>query len=332
MIVFSENGCIEASLPGDDASDFVDALKDALVAIGWAYVSTVTGGHKLEATSRQDLQARLTLVGTTFSGNPVAAMTMMSQDETAVGATFRLRMAADQTYKLLANECQAFVWLPSYSDDDFAGNWDHNWACGIPYVMQTEVNTVPIAGECGVIDNDAVLTEDCWWSCGGGGTSTSAPTTFRWTLTTHKFTSSASWNYNIAAGFGNAHVPRIFPTRHGMTTIGASHDKTQWVNGDPLYLDPYIGWGDALGNHARLRGQLYDAFLASCDQPLEDEVQTMEPQFGGGDDVPVNWINYTHSKLVGTTGEQGSYNGSLYLRRGPVVLTGGAKRNYLYHG
>jgi len=329
VIVFSDSGCVEASLPGDDASDCVDALMDALVAIGWTYVSSVTGGHKLEATSKQDLQARLTVA---TDGSTKVKLTMMSADETAVGQTFRLKIAASQTYKVIANECQAFIWLPGYSDEDFAGNWDHNWAAGIPYVMQTEVNLAPIAGECGVIDNDAVMTEDCWWSCGGGGASTTAGATFRWTLTTGRFTGSASWNYNVTAGFGSAHTPRIFPTRHAQVGgIGASHDPTRWADGDPLYLDPYIGWGDTVGGHARFRGQLYDAFLASCDQPLEDEVQTDEPKIGGGD-APVNWINYTHAALTGPLNEGGSYNGSLYLRRGPVVLTGGGKRNYLYHG
>lgn len=316
MIVFSDGQIVEELFDGSNKTTCVEELADILAAAGWNNLGAITGGYKFELTSRQGLQARCTLVASDFgAGEHGAALTMMSADESAVGATFRLKCAPDQTFKAIANECQLFAWLPGYSDDAFNTNYNHNYACGIPFVFPSELEEEPTAGECGIIDNAEIVTRDLWWACGGSGTAFQ-PATFRWSLTTSKFTSTASWNYGVIGGTGAAQSVRIFPTRHARSTLGVSVDYTRWANGDPIYLDPLIGWGDAAGNPAKFRGQIYDAFLASYDQPLEDTLTTGEPNEEGGL-TSVNWLNYTHSNLMSgaSTNEYGSYNGSLYLRR-----------------
>ena len=309
MIVFSDGQIIEESFDGTSKTAFVEELADLLDAAGWNRLGTVTGGYKYELTSRQGLQARCTIAA--HATDPNVALTMMSADESVVADPFRIVIAADQAFKCWANECQMFVWLPGYSDDAFSGNYHHNWACGIPYVFGAELSAEPTEGECGIIDTAEIVTQELWWACGSPG-SGAAPQTFRWTLTTNRFNSQASWNPGEINGAASA--VRIFQTRHGRVTLGLSRDYTRWANGDPIYLDPLIGWGDATGGPAKFRGQIYDAFLASFDQPLEDVVTTSEPNADGGF-TAVTWINYTHSKSASASNESGSYNGSLYLRR-----------------
>jgi len=327
VIVFSEGPIAEELIAADDNETFVGEVAAVLASVGWEVIGAVGSGLKLEATSPQGLKARCTLTyANNGIGRPVAKLTMMSADESVIATPCHVLMFADQSYRVWANQCQMFVSLPGYADNIYDSSYDTNFACGIPHVFATELGAEVVEGECGIMDNAEIVTEELWWTCGGGGVSGTAPATFRWSLTCDRSTGKASWNHTLLGGFGNAHTLRIFPTRHGAVASGRpSRDYTRWADGEPIFLDPYVGWGDSAGNPAKFRGQLYDAFLASFDQPLDDIRTTEEPAAGGGT-MAVQWRNYTHSQADMTYSERGSYNGSLYLRRpgGEVIC------NYAY--
>jgi hypothetical protein len=306
-IAFSNAPIIDDLITGTSAAGFVAALDALLVSAGWDRIATLADGFKYRITSPQGLIARVTVEESGFAG--FVNVHMLDDTEAITSQLFDLFCTTGREYRVTAGVCQMFLALPGVSDDQHASQHYHSLACGIPYIAEGELGEI-LTDECAVHTNSDETTE-AWWIEGNGA---GGVDNFRYSLICRKWSACRNGSLVESSNFNTAARLRIFPLRHPYGPFNPSAQKTQWCNGEPLFIDPCIGWGDTAGNPARVRGQVYDAMLASYDHALDAELETSEP--AGETFASVFWRNYTHFKGSMTAGEPHSYHGSLYLRTG----------------
>ena len=97
-------------------------------------------------------------------------------------------------------------------------------------------------------------------------------------------------------------------------------------------MEPFLIWGETEGSIGRLRGQIWDAMLATKDRPLEHEITTQEyaPITG----IPYGdfkWRNWMHYQSGDIGAARGSYYSGLYLLKSITGQGGGGDQsNYAY--
>ena len=322
-IAFSQRKVIRTLIPGANQESFIEAIDLALPFAGWTRIEAVDDGFKYRLTSDQGLIARCIIKP---HSTAQIIVQFLSEDETQLGREHFLLMQAGREFVLIAGHCQMFLYLPEYSDDEHDGAHQHSVAGGIPYVDPAEIGS-EVEGQCALTSDDDDITTELWWSSSDCTGAVDGRANFRYSLICHQAVWSACRNgveAHTGSTGGDALV--IYPLRHPNSPAYPSGQITAFVDGTNLWIDPLIGWGDRNGI-TKVRGQLWDAQLATVDKPLDDEFLS-EEQDVNSETGQASWINYTHYKGSMTEGEPHSYNGSLYLLS--RVYQNGDDSNYAY--
>jgi hypothetical protein len=339
-IAWSNLPIIDTLIDGTSQTGIRDGIDAAVLSAGWTVDRSITNGKVYRLISPQGLAARCQVqyLGTSWVGKPVVLVTFMSDDETKVGRAFPLLAVDDREYRVNVGICQLFISQPGYTDDsDTLGGWGHSLAGGIPHIAEGELG-VELEGECAVEVNED-LTLQAFWSCGQALSGLqSQQEHFRYSYRTGLVNFACLRNDDLCLGPFLGYEPRlrVLPLTHtdvdsGLPSWGFTHWAAdiyqELMEGEPLYLDPFVAWGTAAGGPAQLRGQLYDAMLASKHRPLDHELETTEPTEDGGT-IQVTWRNYMHYKGSLATGSPFSYHAGLYLCTG--IPLGPGESNYVY--
>ena len=330
-IAFSERLIKGQHIEADGAEEFIENLDLLLRAVNWTPIEALEdGGYKYQLESRQELTCRCIVQPDPANPSSVVIVQFLSDDELVEGRIHRLQMGTGRVLFAIAGHCQLFISLPDYSNDADSYGYGHSVAGGIPYVDPAELGE-EVSESCAVTGNSDITTE-LWWSCGDGGALGSGNDNFRFSLVCSPSAFSGVRNgvacHPPLIGAGDA--LRIFPLRHPTAISNPWGQYTAWVDDSPIWIDPLIGWSNRDGQ-ARVRGQLWDAMLASRDMPLDDEIYTTEADVASTTGRGL-WRNYTHYKGVDTPiptdAEPYSYNGSLYLLY--RLTQDGIESNYCY--
>ena len=327
-IAFSHGPLCYQLIDGSTSPDLRAGLDIALAAAGWARVRSVTNGYVYGSLSPQGLPSKLLVQDQDrhYLGKGYINLQWMSGDEARAGYAHELIYASGRSYQAVANRCQLFVSLPGISDQKAPdGGYAHTVAGGTLFIPDN-----PLA-ECFAEGSEEGAWE-AWWSCGSGLGPFDVFENFRTGYRPQRRW-SASFNGDLMVEDQKDLPPYEPANRLRLIPIGVprpdwgilpSNSRSVLFDEEPLWLDPLVAWGTGAQRDgiARIRGQIWDAMLASCDRPLDSEVVTLE------DGQEMRWINFSHSTGDMQRGAPGTYYGSLHLLKSGPGVAGLA--NYAY--
>jgi hypothetical protein len=295
---------------GASAQTLLTGIHYALGLAGW-FSNPVEGGYEYIIYSPQGagLRARCRITDTyRWGGHSGLVVQFLSFNGTRVGFPHPILYKPGRFYEVTANKCQLFLATTGHSSDSPEGEggaWG-NFVCGgIPYLPQLP---------------DMCLQEpmpeqevfEAWWSSGSDNNGAAANGYGFRVGWRNRWAWDGCWNGSLVSGYAS---PEQSVLRLGVLAqpypdygIYPSYQQTQWALGTPLYIEPFLIWGETREAPGRLRGQIWDAMWCTLDQPLDSEIQTFEPPLGW-----LTWRNWTHFKGNMSKGAAGSYYGSLYL-------------------
>jgi hypothetical protein len=324
-IAFSDSRIVYRTFSATTAAGLIEAIHHALTDARW--VGTAVGaGYRYVLESRQSLrcQCKISDEGYRNLGERGITVRFMSYDQSQKGYEHPILYSLGRTYEIIAGRSQMFlaaVGAGSISPEGPGGQAAHFVCGGVPYVSLG-------GATCAGLPTTEGGPTDVWWSSGSGN-SFFGPRGFRieWR---NGSSWDGGWQGTRLGGFSvpEERVLRLSAVAHPLFDYGfmPSGQKTQWMDGKPLYLDPLLIWGEPLG---RVRGQIWDAMLGSKDMPLGHTLQTSEVDPETGADAGVfTWRNWMHSEIDMTKGAPGTYYSSLYLltQTDPVPV----RSNYAY--
>jgi hypothetical protein len=302
-IAFSHTRNVFATIDGSTKAILLAGLDNVLQSAGWVR-SSVTGGFKYLLTSRQGLTAACFIrdLGATDLGLPCLTIQFATADESAMGKTHLLGASSYRTYDVIANGVHMFAAvsgltnLPPEGETTF-GVTRLAVCGGIPYV--------PFDNACAGLDPEDFSS--VWWSSGS-----SSGDTFR-TSWYHDASNEWSAYYNgelYDSGAAAEARLRLGAVAHPTDNFFIPGQKTQWLDGTPLYFDPLLAWGDPT---ARVRAQIYDAMLASRDVPIDTLLTTYERDPDTGSNYPEAFVWRCWSHWNGSLTSEHTYFGSLHV-------------------
>jgi hypothetical protein len=324
------------NIQGANASQLLFGLDSALRRAG-LQSTEIDDGYEYYLYSDQGPEAkvRITDAGTPPGGIGRLNVRFRSFDDARIGVPHPLLYAAGRVYEIVASHQQIAISLTGYSSDQFdgSGQWGNSVIGGIPFVQDYAAGFCLEESE-PVEEEDAVT--EAWWSSGSGNSSLiSVDEGFRvnWRHYQHNGFWDGCWNGQYSGGFASDESAlRLCVRAHSGADFlgGVDPEMVQHLDGTPLYLEPLLMWGDHNGAVARVRGQMWDALLASKHRDLEDQIQTSE--FDPDSALLLgnfDWRNYMSSKLASDREIKGSWYCALYLLidvEKSVVL----ESNYVY--
>lgn len=317
------------AINGGSAETLLAGIHQALTWAGW-FGAAVEGGYEYVLYSPQGagLRARCRITDTyRWAGYSGLVVQFMSFDSLRLGYPHPVLYHPGRFYEVTANKCQLFLATTGYSSDSpegEGGGWG-NFVCGgIPHLAELPDVCLeePLPGQ---------TVSEIWWSSGSdnNGLAAAAGYGFRvgWR---NRWAWDGCYNGYRVGGYAapEQSVLRIAPLAQPYPDYGIypSYQQTQWAMGTPLYIEPFLVWGDTPDDYGRLRGQIWDAMWSTLDQPLDQEMQTYEPPQGW-----LTWRNWTHFKGDMSKGAPGSYYGSLFLlKKWELEPVAEIESNYAY--
>lgn len=305
-----------SGLAGASPGALIASIDSVVRQAGWQATS-VPGGYLYRIVSPQGFVARCLVanLGKTYLGIPGVTVQFRSDDQTLKGVEHLLLTtpARDGIWEIYVNPCQIFIATQGFSSKSPEQGYPsalYNAVCGgIPYVPL--LNTP-------CFDNPAspITVTDVWWS--SGAYSHAGEPSFR-VATYNSVLWDGCWNGALMSGIKDENRRLRLAVRGSSTAdygIFPSLPKVQWFDGQPLFFDPMLIWGDPQGI---MRAQIWDAVLVSKDMPLENEIS---------DENNAIWRNWTHYDGDMSRGGGFSYYGCLYLLKSPPIA--GGPSNYVY--
>ena len=314
------------AIDGSTAASLFAGIHAVLDAAGWLS-SAMPGGNKYRIESPQGLFARCQITDISDIFTQRVRVQFTSDDEMRMGFQHELRCEFGRVFQIWANICQMFISRPGLSDA--TTTLGDSCAGGIPWVKNPPggfvANTRPDDCELSLPDSP---DEDVWWSCGDRRIFVGYADNFR-----NEFRCDRAWSACYKSDLTNqedADVNGLWPVRNlrlAIVTPLYDVDRTDnpvrmvWVaDAKPLHLDPLLAWAVSAepAKPSRIRGQLWDAVIASRDYALDSEREIDERI----------WINYSHS--TDQTRGQGSFYYTLHLLKVEPVAPPPVAANYAY--
>jgi hypothetical protein len=298
-------------MAGGNAQSLLAQIHRVLVWAGW-FPTPVEAGYEYVIYSPQGagLKARCRITDTYRQGGSSGLVVQFrSFDGQRVGYPHPIICEQGRWYEMTVGKSQLFLATTGYSSDSpegTGGAWG-NWVCGgIPYIAELPDLCLdePIPGQ---------TVFEAWWSSGSDNNLLAAAAGYGFRVGwRNRWAWDGCWNGSRIGGYAmpEQSVLRIAVLAQPYPDYGIypSYQQTQWAMGTPLYLEPFLIWGDTEQDYGRLRGQIWDAMWCTLDRPLDQEMMTFEQGRGW-----VTWRNWTHYKGNMSMGAPGSYYGSLYL-------------------
>jgi hypothetical protein len=284
------------TITATSVAGIVSSLHSIFLSTGMV-ASAISGGYQFTMASPDlALGAKLRVYD---DGSGYCRFQFVSLDELREGFPHHLRTGASRQYQVWANCCQVFISVAGTVRVGYPTGTDVSMSSvggGIPFVPQS------LLGDCGV-DNSPDLATEVWWSFGDENLFDT--TNFRWATTSTDWSACYNGDLMVAgAGYATVNTLRIFPTR---IAKGIGNDaETRFYQGDQLWFEPFIGWGQSLplDSVARVRGQLYDAVLGSVYAPIDDRITNQGFDFiNYMGDPPADQNNTKFSSLYLLLGE-----------------------------
>lgn len=318
---------VYATFAGDTRAVLIAGIRDQLVAAGWS-AAAVTGGWQLTGASPQGLSVKVKVWdhGQTALGQPQVSVQFSSAS--ATGTERRLRVGAGYVFQAVANPCQFFLSRPS-----LAQHVDGSVVCGgVPWVPESACEG----------STAAEAATEAWWAMGDcyespfftAGTPRvslmqyAGPNRYSGNGSQYGIMGEAVWNgvYTPTVhntGIHGEGVPTIVAITHpsDIDNFGGVFNpfECRWYGEGSVIYEPLVAWGETIPDAPTVRGQIWDAIVASRDYPMDvDETAIAELQRSPYDER--SWINFTDRQFWG----------SLWLIRGGPA-TGTTKRlNFIY--
>lgn len=318
-------------IDGETAVALRAGIHAMMVAAGIDF-EAVENGYLYELLSDQSLRCRVLIkdAGLQVDGKSELTVQFQSVDGERLGVEHPLIYDTDRSYEITVSRAQLFIALTGYSSDEASnGHWGQAVCGGVPFIPDLPL----VCLDEGVQESEEVT--EAWWSSGSGDNELAAPYGFRASWV-NRWKWDGCWNGDLVGGYNQPEpsILRLAVLAHPLPDFGSGipvAQQTIWVNGEPLYVDPFLIWGDAPGSIGRLRGQIWDAMLATADCPLDDEIETQEyaPITG----IPYgdfHWRNWMQFQGGAEHGSPGSYYSALYLLTNITDLQNAGESNYAY--
>jgi hypothetical protein len=312
-VAYSRKPIITRTLRADTVPHLLTDLDAVLVAANWPR-TVITDGYEYALISPQGFQAklRLTDLGDTspFTSAGLLTLQVTSADGTVLGQVHKLATGptayVDAGYEAVAGCCQLWIALQGITDAHpggvYLGAPEFSFACGIPYVQ------APVTPACEMTAGPA-STSEIWWSSGRDHPASN--------LTDFRSSRYCSQPYSyclngVVRVRGNGDSIYLGPLQLYPLTLTEDADffffiqpqTVKYSSGDPLYVTPFVGWEFAI------RGQLWDAFLATKDFPVDTTKTTVELD-AAGNTMTCNWLAWNYSYQG--AGNGGTWYATLFL-------------------
>lgn len=274
--------------------DLINNIETALLAATWTTIS----GHNTttlvmqSATTSAGLNMQIKVhdnAGTcvTVSVQNVSG-TKIGTNDTTHGAQLNPG-ASSKTYRIVANEYQAFIWTPSPTPAREFGAW------GVPYIPSF------LSG---------VITECMWLATNAqSDTGTTVMNSFRNLMQSVAYGTGAwgntqllvngnLWEVTNNGGTSGVGILALVPPG-GFADSGSPRDY-RWHDNSANLVDALLSWGlTGQGDEAKIRGQLWDAMVSS--EAYSGDLTTTADSH--------NWIVLTDNN----TGNSNNVRGTLLL-------------------
>ena len=269
MSNFHYSVAVLSEFPATTNNMLRDAIRDALVTVGWTQVGSVSGGYVLQSVvTAHGLQCWITI-----ASNVVVEIFLSQVGGAGAGVIHYLLPAPEPyRYNIHAGIHQFFVFVPGVTAArTYCGG-------GTPFVPPP-----------------ALPKSILIWSQGNGNSAADTTTrrSFRTTSDASDFSNAYQntdgvvaqrWS-NPAGSVGNGNQRLFVPTAvRGATQFTGAHENSGfcWGKGDPasvvgaateregvsIKVPPIIGWGlTGIGDYPRMKGELYDAMLETRAYP-----------------------------------------------------------------
>jgi hypothetical protein len=325
---YPSSAVIHADIDASTSQCLRSGLHQAVQMAGWAVDRVLSNGHVYVMTSLQDINIKCKVKiqdnGYNFFATALDVF-FMDFEEEHVSQRYRLRYGpVGHRLRAHITPCQIFTYVPGSGD---------GWSLimgGIPFL---DPNVLAFTEDPCADDDSTIKTTRCWWSCSGLSTEDYVwgVSSFRdhWiagcSAALHNNTFFSEAGYWIG---GNARL-RMFPLQRP-TDFWAAYGNVnfaypvilRWLGDEPLCLDPFIGWNDV--HPAKIRGQLWDAFVRTKYVPWEDPLT-----FDG-----LEWFSYSCGERQGQPPDYHIYSTgdifTLYLRDPGLTYFECKATNYAY--
>ncbi len=316
------------NIDGETAAALQAGIHAAMTAAGIDSEST-EDGYLYELRSDQNIACRVLIEDAgVVGGKGQLTVQFRSVDGERLGVEHPIIYDTDRIYEMQLSRTQLFLALTGYSSDEAPnGKWGLAVCGGVPYIPD-----LPLLCLEEPVQEQEEITE-AWWSSGSDNNVLADGYGFRVSWK-NKWKWDGCWQGQRVGGYASPEpsILRLAVLARPLPDwAGLSAQQTQYVNGDPLYIEPFVVWGETEGAIGRLRGQIWDAILATKDRPLEHEIVTEEfdpvtaLKYGN-----FTWRNWMHYQGDMSHGAKGSYYSGLYLLKSITGQAGGGESNYAY--
>lgn len=248
---------VKADFFGDTLANLKNAINTNLVTAGWSSVVSGNGFKLTSGLTPQSLQCKVNVL----DNGSVVTVQFMDTTEAKLGVTHQCSVAANKRYRIIANQFQFFLFVPSVS-----AAFNGAVMGGVPWI--------PAFLRSG--------TTTAIWSLGDHDGSL----TFRNNLVPNAVKSTFITNANIGTGSGTGSL-QAMSLLHVNTLYG---NGAIWFNNCALIVEPLLAWGPSSAALPVIVGELWDAAIVEQQYQL-DISATFDSH---------NWNNITDNNTAGS--------------------------------